>query len=157
YTREAITAAKSLLTPDGVMVIKFQVGKPFIAGRLKATLTDVFGAPPVQFGVDKSFNVSPGAFFISGNGSRISSAVAEPALQHHIATHNTIDTESAPITTDDWPFFYQRAPGLPGSVIVISLVLMAVCLQLMRRTALPAGGVSWQFFFLGAGFMLMES
>src|SRR5438445_9614395 len=49
YTREALNAARKLLTPDGVMVVKFQVDKPFIAGRLKDTLTEVFGAPPVQF------------------------------------------------------------------------------------------------------------
>src|SRR5207244_3745505 len=85
------------------------------------------------------------------------SAVAEPALQRHISTHNTINAEPAPITTDDWPFFYQHAPGLPSSVIAFSIVLMVVCTQLMRKTAVPVSSVSWQFFFLGAGFMLMES
>jgi len=78
-------------------------------------------------------------------------------VRHHIETHHSIAAQDAPITTDDWPFFYQHAPGLPGSVIAISLILMFVCTQLMRRTAVPVSGISWQFFFLGAGFMLMES
>ena len=157
YTREALTAAKQLLKPDGVMVLKFQVGKPFIAGRLKATLTDVFGVEPIQFSVDKSFNVSPGTFFVSGNQSRIAQAIQEPGLKHHIETHANVPIQPASITTDDWPFFYQHAPGLPSSVILISLVLTIVCWQLTKRTAVPMRECTWPFFFLGAGFMLMES
>jgi SAM-dependent methyltransferase len=157
YTRESLTAARNLLKPGGIMVVKFQVGKPFIAGRLKATLTDVFGAPPVQFGVDQSFNISPGTFYISGDKTRIATAIEEPALKNHIEKHHGMPTEDAQITTDDWPFFYQRAPGLPSSVLLISLVLVVVCWQLMKRTAIPVDQIAWPFFFLGAGFMLMES
>ena len=157
YTREAITAAKGLLNPDGVMVVKFQVGKPFIAGRLRATLKEVFGVDPVQFTVDQSFNVSPGTFFVSGGRQRIAAAIQEPGLRHHLETHANVPIEAASITTDDWPFFYQHAPGLPSSVILISLVLVVVCWQLMKRTAVPVSEIAWPFFFLGAGFMLMES
>jgi len=157
YTREALTAARKLLTADGVMVVKFQVGKPFIAGRLKSTLTNVFGETPVQFSVDRSFTVSPGTFFVSGDPQRIAAAIQEPGFRHHLETHSTIPIEAAPMTTDDWPFFYQHAPGLPSSVIVISLVLAGVCWFLMQRTAVPVSEIAWPFFFLGAGFMLMES
>ncbi|HXP84486.1 MAG TPA: methyltransferase domain-containing protein [Bryobacteraceae bacterium] len=157
YTREALTAAKRLLTPDGVMVVKFMVGKPFIAGRLKATLVDVFGQEPVQFEADQSFNPAPGTFFVVGGRERIAAAISEPGLKHHLETHGNVPMEAAPITTDDWPFFYQHAPGLPSSVILISLVLTVVCWQFMKRTAVPIAGIAWPFFFLGAGFMLMES
>jgi spermidine synthase len=157
YTREALTAARKLLNPDGVMVVKFQVAKPFIAGRLNATLKEVFGAAPLPFGVDQSFNVSPGTFFVSGSQERIAAAVAEPGLHHHIETHSNVPMAFAPITTDDWPFFYQQAPGLPTSVILISVVLIVVCWHLMKRTAVPVSEIAWPFFFLGAGFMLMES
>lgn len=156
YTREALVAAKKLLNPDGVMVMKF-AAKPFIAGRLRSTVQDVFGTEPVAFGVDQSFNVSPGTFFIAGSKERIAAAVQEPGLAHHIATHSDIAMEPAPITTDDWPFFYQQAPGVPTSVILMSIVLVVVCWQLMRRTAVPLSEVAWPFFFLGAGFMLLES
>jgi hypothetical protein len=157
YTREALTAARNLLKPDGIMVVKFLVGKAFIAGRLKATLTDVFGTDPLAFGVDQSFNASPGTFFIVGDKNRIAAAIEEPGLKNHIEKHHDIPMQDAQITTDDWPFFYQRAPGLPSSVLVISLVLAFVCWWLMKRTAIPVQQIAWPFFFLGAGFMLMES
>jgi hypothetical protein len=139
------------------MVVKFLVGKPFIAGRLKATLQEVFAADPVQFTVDASFNPSPGTFFVSGDHDRIAAAIQEPGLRHHLETHSNVPIEAAPITSDDWPFFYQHAPGLPSSVILISLVLVIVCWHVMKRTAVPVSEIAWPFFFLGAGFMLMES
>ena len=157
YTREALSAARRLLTPDGVMVVKFQVDKPFIAGRLKATLTEVFGAPPVQFSVDQSFNPSPGTFFVSGSQDTIAMAMRSPFLVSHLAKHGSVKIEEAKITTDDWPFFYQHAPGIPSCVILISAVLIVVCWQVMKKTAVPLTQISWPFFFLGAGFMLMES
>ncbi len=157
YTREALTVARNLLKPDGIMVVKFQVGKPFIAGRLKSTLTEVFGGAPLQFGVQQSFNVSPGTFFVMGNAGRIAAAIQEPGLKSHIEKHRNIPEQEAQITTDDWPFFYQRAPGLPSSVVLIAMVLAIVCWHLMKRTAIPLTDIAWPFFFLGAGFMLMES
>ncbi|HLY56399.1 MAG TPA: methyltransferase domain-containing protein [Stellaceae bacterium] len=157
YTREAITAAKRLLKPGGVMVVKFQVGRPFIAGRLKSTLTDVFGSEPLQFSVDQAFNVSPGTFFVAGDAARIAAATATEDMARYLETHHEMKTEPAEITTDDWPFFYQHAPGLPSSVLLISFVLVAVSWLLLRRTAVPLRDIDWMFFALGAGFMLMES
>ncbi len=157
YTREALTAARRLLQPDGILVVKFQVGKAFIAGRLKATLTGVFGVAPVEFGADPSFNPSPGTFFVSGNPDRIAAALSTPFMKDHIAKHPLVKIEEAQITTDDWPFFYQRAPGLPSSVILISCVLIVVCWRVMKKTAVPLSEISWPFFLLGTGFMLMES
>ena len=47
YTVEALEATKRLLKPDGIMVVKFYVSTPWIAGRLNGLLqTDVWpGAP----------------------------------------------------------------------------------------------------------------
>jgi hypothetical protein len=36
-------------------------------------------------------------------------------------------------------------------------VLILVCWQAMKKTAVPISQIDWPFFFLGAGFMLMES
>src|SRR5262249_11052123 len=49
YTVEALRAARSLLNPDGLMIVKFKVLTPWIAGRLHGLLQTVFGAPPMQF------------------------------------------------------------------------------------------------------------
>jgi hypothetical protein len=60
--------------------------------------------------------------------------------------------------TDNWPFLYMRAPGLPAhyavalvSVLVVSIAAVWLALGSDR------GGWQWHFFFYGAGFMLLET
>ncbi len=60
-------------------------------------------------------------------------------------------------TTDNWPYFYQHEPGLPGSVIILSLVIILLCWTFMRQTGAIVSSLRWHFFFLGAGFMLLEA
>jgi spermidine synthase len=62
------------------------------------------------------------------------------------------------LPTDDWPFLYLREPAIPalnvrGMVLVgvLSLALLAALAPV--RTARPDG----RMFFLGAGFMLLET
>ena len=64
---------------------------------------------------------------------------------------------TASLTTDDWPYFYQHEPGLPGSVIILSVVLILLCWFFMRQTGAVVSSIRWHFFFLGAGFLLLEA
>jgi len=157
YTVEALQATKRLLKPDGILVVKFAVATPWIAGRLNGLLQTVFGRAPLQVQANESMFTSAGRFFISGSQERIDRSMAEPALAAYVHTHQDIDTAKASITTDDWPYFYQHEPGLPGSVIILSLVLVLLCWLFMRRTGAVAGSIRWHFFFLGAGFLLLEA
>lgn len=157
YTREALEAARRLLAPDGVFIIKFQAMTPWIAGRLNTLLTTVFGRPPVQFQSDHFDYSSSGRFFVSGSEERIGRAVAEPEMRSYLDARRELDMEDASLTTDDWPFFYQHEPGIPFNIIAISLVLVVLARWLMGRTDAMALGVRWHFFFLGAGFLLLEA
>lgn len=76
--------------------------------------------------------------------------------------------------TDDWPFLYLREPMIPtlswrGMIIMGSLALLLIFLFSPRRTRVPATNkvvershlekraLNLQLFFLGAGFMLIET
>ncbi len=157
YTLEALRAAKRLLNPDGVFVVKFQVDTPWIAGRLSGLLQEVFGRPPLQLQTEYSDYTTGGRFFISGSPERVQQALADPELAAYVAKHSKFKMESASLTTDDWPYFYQHEPGLPASVIAVSLVLVLLCWMLMRHTGTTGRSLRWHFFFLGAGFLLLEA
>lgn len=70
-----------------------------------------------------------------------------------------VETEGVgPLPTDDWPFLYLREPTVPSLNLRGVLMVVAVSLVLLRciaptRTLKP----NWQMFFLGAGFMLLET
>ncbi len=68
----------------------------------------------------------------------------------------TFRKKPATPTTDDWPYFYQHEPGLPASVIAISVVLLLLCWLALSKTGMGLTSIQWHFFFLGAGFLLLE-
>jgi SAM-dependent methyltransferase len=98
---------------------------------------------------------------------------ANPAWQH-FGLASVLPLEGSIRTpTDDWPFLYLRQPMIPtlslrGMAIMGGLGLILIFLFLPRRSAngkvqagTLASGISralnLQFFFLGAGFMLIET
>jgi len=98
-----------------------------------------------------------GRFFIVGSQPRIHQAMADPGLRSFLSNNQTIKKSGVSMTTDDWPYFYQRERGVPLSFVVLSLVLVVFCWQLLRRTGTDLASLHWHFFFLGAGFMLLEA
>jgi len=86
--------------------------------------------------------------------------------QSHAASPSKTLTRDPSVepATDDWPFLYMRDRHLPGHyAAVIAMILafsaIAVFATLWTLPAGPGGrgAWSWQFFLLGAGFMLLET
>ena len=157
YTREAMIQARRLLRPDGLLIVKFQVETPWIAGRLHTLLQEIFGASPVQFQSPPAFFTTGGRFFVAGSQPRIAAALAEPALGAYVSAHSNMPMEEARVTTDDWPYFYQHAPGLPLSVILVSLAVIATLAWFLHQVGGGTMRIQPGFFLLGAGFMLLEA
>jgi SAM-dependent methyltransferase len=157
YTQEALSAARRLLRDDGIFIVKFQVNTPWIADRLDSLLKQTFGQTPLQVQVGPHGYNSGGRFFITGSRSRMDAALRDPALADYVRWHRGATPQTATLTTDDWPYFYQRNRGLPLSVLVISVLIVIVGGWLLRSTAIGAGSIRWHFFFLGAAFLLLEA
>jgi SAM-dependent methyltransferase len=71
---------------------------------------------------------------------------------------NVVRTPHESIPTDDWPFLYLRQPAIPamnlrGMAIVGALSVIILLLFAPVRRARPSA----RMFFLGAGFMLLET
>lgn len=156
YTLESLQAAKRLLRPDGIFIIKFWVNTPWIAGRLLNLMTPVFSKPPLMLYAFGGNYTTPGWFFVAGSEARIQQALKDPAIHSYVRQIPPGQTSTVVPTTDDWPYFYQRSRKLPSNVIALSLLLMAFCWELMRRSGAGPHSVQPHFFFLGAAFMLLE-
>ena len=86
----------------------------------------------------------------------IATALANEDLAVFLHRSPPAPLEPAVPTTDDWPFFYQQAPGLPLVVIVLPLLLVLVGGFSLRRVGIGRGSFDGHFFFLGAAFLLLE-
>ena len=157
YTVEALAAAKQHLKPDGLMIVKFSVQTPWIAGRLYNLLDVTFGRPPLQLVQPPLLYASSGTFFIAGSQDRMSQALRDSSVAEYVAQNHGVQPPAASLTTDDWPYFYQHERGFTTSVAIISAVLVLLCWFFLREAGMSGRSLVWHFFFLGAGFMLLEA
>ncbi len=96
---------------------------------------------------------------------------AKPSWQHFGLATVLPPNDELRIATDDWPFLYLRKPMIPtmslrGMAIMGALALLLIYLFRPRRDkGVNGAGIAQadsrlldaQFFFLGAGFMLVET
>jgi len=137
--------------------VKFQVGNPWIVGRLYNLMKTTFGEDPVQFQIETTRYDTGGRFFIGGSKQRIEQAMTDPALADFVGHNSGMPSEPARLTTDDWPYFYQHEPGLPISVILVSISVLFTFGWFLRQAGRAEGHLDLHFLFLGAGFMLLEA
>src|SRR5437764_1641700 len=159
YTEESFREAKRRLNDDGVLFVKFQVDKPWIAQRLIKMLQELFGKAPLVFRAPSTYSTSASCFVISpsdrtervwSNDFSLAQFVRDNAVQ--------MTKEDVPITTDDWPYLYQRDKRIPQLFVFVSILVMSLAIILYlqipgTRDSMP----SPFFFFMGTGFMLLET
>jgi spermidine synthase len=159
YTEESFREAKARLKPDGVLFLKFEVRYPWMARRLKEMLAATFGKEPVVFNAESSYTARARCFVISSS-NRVQEALnRDPRLADFVA-RNPVDSAVAdvPVTTDDWPYLYQRDKTIPRPYRSISAIIVLLALGLYWRISGDAQRQPSLFFFcMGAGFLLLET
>lgn len=165
YTVEGFRDAAARLREDGLLVVSYLVLDPAQGAKLYAMLRAACpGREP------RVFQAERGVTFVTGPGlTRVPaelSGVAELTADFRTAA------AGAEVATDDWPFFYMQRRTYPVTYAVTILFLLALSAWIVRRHLRPQDGdkpapspghlVTWSpchlvFFFLGAGFMLIET
>jgi SAM-dependent methyltransferase len=169
FTEESFSEVRDHLTSDGVLVIYNYFRERWLVDRLANTAAAAFGEDPyVHVHEERAY------LGILMAGPRLHQLTAPPAVptqvlafgQSHAASpaKTLVRDPSIEPATDDWPFLYMRDRHIPGHyAAVIAMVLafsaIAVFATLWAQPAGPGGrgAWSWQFFLLGAGFMLLET
>jgi spermidine synthase len=163
YTEESLREAKRLLKPSGVLIVKFEVRGPWawMGQRFYSMFNHLFGRPPVAFYAAATGGMASATEFIASNDSSAWDRAAQPQFAEMIQKHPpsfSLDLHQAPpATTDDWPYVYHRGHTIPRTYLTISLILLGMAFFAARRAFEPAKVSTWNFFFLGAGFLLLET
>jgi SAM-dependent methyltransferase len=163
YTEGSFQEARRLLKPGGVMVVKFEVRNPWtwVGQRFYTMLERAFGRPPIVFYAPQLEALFPATVFIISDDPALWARAAQPDLVSLVAENPppfSVATASAVIpATDDWPYIYQRDRSIPRTYLVVSLILLAMTLLLVRGPMDMKRASTLQFFLLGAGFLLMET
>ncbi len=163
YTEESLREAKRLLKKSGVLIVKFEVRAPWtwMGQRFYSMFNDIFGRPPVAFFAPAVGGMLSATEFIASNDSSVWDRAGEPelaALLQSNPPHFSLDLSQAPSpTTDDWPYVYHLGHSIPRTYLTISLILLALAFLSLRGAFKPLRASTWNLFFLGAGFLLLET
>lgn len=150
YTVEAMRSAYGLVGDDGVMVVAFYVsGKDWLARKLVGMVREASGVEPVVYGDGGSVVVC------------VSKGRAIPPLGPGFERFSLVDlgTEPVELATDTWPYLYLARKTIPRDyAIVIGLLLVLTCVVLLAlRRGTPFVLEDLHFFFLGVGFLLLQT
>jgi SAM-dependent methyltransferase len=163
FTEESFRAVRDVLKPDGLLVIYNYFREPWLVDRLANTAAAAFGQEPMV-------HVHPakdelGVIVV---GPRLRTLARYPDPPSEVAAYN----QGAPLApavqhardravvpaTDNWPFLYMRAPQLPWHYTsVLAIILLVSTIAVLGVVGGAVRKWSWEFFFLGAGFMLLET
>lgn len=183
FTEESFRAVRDRLEPTGLFVVYNYFRERWLVDRLANTAAVAFGEEPyvhvhearaylgVLLAGPRLSRLPANAHVPDRVAAFGQSEAPSPARRHHR------DASIEP-ATDDWPFLYLRDRHLPahyGAALALILVVSAAAVMTIGPFGSPAqghelaqdrpfdraqswrAGWSWQFFLLGAGFMLLET
>jgi SAM-dependent methyltransferase len=159
YTMESLREAREHLQPDGVLVVKFVVGRPWIGERFNEMFRQIFRKEPLIFLADSSFTY-PAMCFVASPSNRVEEALnSDRSLSDFVTRNRVTPGDSAvPVTTDDWPYLYQRDRSIPQAYLSIGVLVLLITLGLYSTIPGARREVPSLFYFMmGAGFMLLET
>ncbi|HEX4286074.1 MAG TPA: hypothetical protein VHZ28_13345, partial [Terracidiphilus sp.] len=157
YTLEGLREARGRLKPGGVLSLSFSVLSDNLGRKIYLMLQQAFdGRPPicVEAGYDESI------IFLESNDPNwtVSQNLIKESGFKEKTNFYANPSLHADLSTDDWPFFYMPQRIYPMSYLVMVFQVLALSL-LFTANFLPERPrfTHLSFFFLGAGFMLIET
>jgi hypothetical protein len=157
YTVEGLREARARLKSDGMLSLSFAVLSDGLGRKIYLMLQQAFdGRPPVcvEAGYDGSI------IFLESNDGKW--ALPPKLVEDAGFTDKTVfyadPSLHADVSTDDWPFFYMPRRIYPVSYLIMVFEVLVLSLLVAVNYFPERPKFSHlSFFFLGAGFMLIET
>ncbi len=162
YTREGLAEAFRLLKPDGVLAVSFTLANDALGFKLSKILREQPGAGK-PLAVRVLYDSSKTTAFIVKKGQNV--AMPDAGDFASIGFTDVSDYFAQPypessIPTDDWPFFYMVERAYPVTYMIALGMILLLSYVFVRKTigfSDPIDRGYLPFFFLGSGFMLVET
>jgi hypothetical protein len=152
YTKESFKDIRDHLSADGMMSLTYLVFREWIGSKLYAGLRNVFHDDLIVFRT-QTYNPDDTAIFLAGPGVRNIGNTDIPGFK----IYDGFD-KNASFITDDWPYLYLVGRAIPVHYIIILLITLIIsALGIFYVKQEPLAKFNTHFFFLGAGFMLLET
>jgi predicted membrane-bound spermidine synthase len=163
FTEESFRAVRDRLEPDGLLVVYNYFRERWLVDRLANTAAAAFGQEPrVHVHEARAYL---GVLMAGPRLATLDPNVHVPERvtafgQSHEPSPARLHQRDAGVepASDDWPFLYLHTRHVPGHYIGALLLILVVSTVVVLASIRGQGGTwSWQFFLLGAGFMMLET
>ncbi|HTZ11707.1 MAG TPA: hypothetical protein VMD04_04985 [Candidatus Margulisiibacteriota bacterium] len=152
YTKESFSDIKKHLGDGGYVVLTYLGFRRWVEEKLYYGLKAVFGSDVIAVRTT-TYNPDDTVILVAGKGTRDLVLPESPYFK--------IDksfTGSGGYISDDWPYLYLKERGIPVHYLIILLFVFFISQLAIQNT----NKLSWKhfdthFFFLGAGFLLLET
>ncbi len=150
YTVDAFRQALTHLTPDGVLALSFYIEHPWLMTRMDKMVEAAAGHPAYAIR-----NAADAVTFMTGPG-------AHPPPDRRDVTVGVPQViqqayPPGPNATDDWPFLYLRDRSIPPTIIAYAIGIAIATALIVWIFFRGQTRFDRHFFFLGAGFLLLET
>lgn len=157
YTVEGLREARARLKDGGIVALSFALIDIAHGAKIFRMMQEAFdGRPPLTLQVGYDYGIT---YLHRKDGSLALPPGFEQATGFRDVTpHFAALTLRTDVSTDDWPFLYMPQRLYPASYLVmVALVLALSAWMAASFTTRVADASHLPFFFLGAGFMLVET
>jgi hypothetical protein len=176
YTLESLRDAKAHLNDGGIVAITFTVHEKWIADKIYFMLKEVFGREPLVYQGDAD---AWGTVFVVGDnvdetrargeyGATDDGIFSEHFLREHGYTwpylenvsgfvKQSLFAQDVDLSTDDWPYLYMKGKLIPMNYLKFIFLIFLSSSIVVLKVLGGAKKLNPHFFFLGAGFMLLET
>ncbi len=161
YTVESFYEARKKLKDNGIMFLSFAVSTEQMGNKIFKMLNINFDKEPKV--LTRNYETDD-KNFVEGIYSFV---VSNKDISLDLSKSNFVETnvfkdakfyKNVDVSTDDWPFFYMSYRIYPVSyVVLISVIFLISWIFLKNLTKMSLSKFSYPSFFLGVGFMLMET
>jgi hypothetical protein len=156
YTVEGFRDARSRLKDGGVLVLSFALITNEMGRKIHKMLETAFDGQQPKC-VEGRYDHSVTFFQSRRSEVHLSPDVLQQLGFRECTARFADPSMKADLSTDDWPFFYMPRRTYPVSYLaMIGIVLVLALYLIVSFSERPTVG-NLPFFFLGAGFMLVET
>ena len=161
YTAESFFEAKKKINDDGIIFLSFAISTEEMGNKIYKMLKMNFDLDPVilRNGTsDEKNNFKEGIYAFLVSDKKINLDLSNTYYVITDLFKNKKFYDDVDISTDDWPFFYMSYRIYPISyTILITIIFIISLFFLKQHTKMSYKKFSFTSFFLGVGFMLMET
>ncbi|MDA0836175.1 MAG: spermidine synthase [Planctomycetota bacterium] len=150
FTRECLETAKLRLKKDGVVVLYNYYREMWYVQKLARMLREVFDQDPAVY-VWPQEDLLPAVIMVGPGLKTLPDSGRVPF---------DFGNQELTLATDDWPFTYLERPSIPVQYFIMFALLAPFCVAAIRLCRPKTEGHSkfhFHFFFMGAGFFLLEA